>query len=92
MDKIKFAILIAYIQRMITDHQHLQLSFHEINEIDALINDANTSKPYADDINALIEVMAQGSSKIEAIKFHRSLTGYGLKESKDIIDRYWVSK
>jgi ribosomal protein L7/L12 len=29
--------------------------------------------------------MAKGR-KIEAIRMHRSLTGYGLKESKDVIE------
>jgi len=37
-------------------------------------------------------LMAEGTRKIEAIKCHRKITGYGLKESKDTVEKYWVSK
>jgi len=42
-----------------------------------------------DTIHAMLKAMQDGQ-KIEAIKAHRSLTGYGLKESKDIIEKYWT--
>lgn len=38
------------------------------------------------DVVGLLEAMASGK-KIEAIKNYRSLTGYGLKESKDAVER-----
>jgi hypothetical protein len=44
------------------------------------------------DIDYLMALMAEGTRKIEAIKCHRKITGYGLKESKDAVERYWVSK
>ncbi len=39
------------------------------------------------DVVALIENIATPGKKIEAIKLYRQMTGYGLKESKDAIDR-----
>jgi hypothetical protein len=44
------------------------------------------------DIDLLMAFMASGTQKIEAIKAYRTLTGAGLKEAKDAVERYWVSK
>jgi hypothetical protein len=44
------------------------------------------------DIDYLMALMAEGTRRIEAIKCHRKITGYGLKESKDTVEKYWVSK
>lgn len=40
----------------------------------------------ASDVVALMEALAT-DRKIDAIKLHRQLTGYGLKESKDAVER-----
>lgn len=45
----------------------------------------------ANDVNDLLALMYEGTRKIEAIKLHRKLTAYGLKESKDEIEKYWTS-
>jgi hypothetical protein len=39
-------------------------------------------------LQAFIDAVAQGR-KIEAIKTHRLMTGMGLKESKDQVERIW---
>jgi len=43
-------------------------------------------------VDALMMLMVEGTRKIDAIKVHRQLTGWGLKESKDAVEKYWVSK
>ena len=43
-------------------------------------------------IDALMKYMVEGTHKIDAIKCHRSLTGFGLKESKDAVEKYWISR
>jgi ribosomal protein L7/L12 len=43
-------------------------------------------------VDELLLYMGKGTQKIEAIKAYRNLTGAGLKESKDAVERYWVSK
>ena len=36
-----------------------------------------------------MRLMVAGNQKIEAIKTHRAITGFGLKESKDAVEKYW---
>lgn len=43
-------------------------------------------------LDQLLGLMRESTRKIEAIKVHRQLTGLGLKESKDAVEKYWVSK
>ena len=90
LDKIKFAQLINYIAAGIGH----ELSREAIVELDELID---IDVPQADsycaptnvDIEHLMRLMVAGTYKIEAIKYHRKLTGMGLKDSKDIVERYW---
>ena len=42
------------------------------------------------DIDNLMALMAEGNRKIEAIKAYRTLTGAGLKEGKDAVEKYWL--
>ncbi len=41
------------------------------------------------EIDQLMMLMVEGTRKIEAIKCHRQLTGLGLNESKDAVEKYW---
>ena len=45
-----------------------------------------------DVLDALLALLQEGTYKIEAIRYYRMMTGAGLKESKDAIEKYWVSK
>jgi hypothetical protein len=40
-------------------------------------------------VDDLLKVMGVEGKKIEAIKAYRILTGTGLKESKDAVEKYW---
>jgi ribosomal protein L7/L12 len=44
------------------------------------------------ELNNLMAMMQGGMHKIEAIKSYRTLTGAGLKEAKDAVERHWISK
>lgn len=91
LDKIGFAQVVAYLGRI-----GLNIGMDEIVDLDNLISidipvpvdgRANTA-----DVDRLMELMAEGTRKIEAIKVYRNMTGQGLKEAKDAIERYWVNK
>jgi ribosomal protein L7/L12 len=44
------------------------------------------------DINRLMLLMHEGINKTGAIEIHSKLTGWGLKESTDKVEQYWISK
>jgi ribosomal protein L7/L12 len=44
------------------------------------------------DLQMLMKFMAQGTQKIEAIRLHRQITGWGLKESKDAVEAVWIDR
>lgn len=101
LDKIKFAQLVAMIA---SEYKYVHNDFIQAldNAVDVDVPEAPVAYPSTADINELMRLMAggqssfgpNGSSKIEAIKLHRKLTGYGLKDSKDEIEKHWpiVSK
>lgn len=91
LDKIKFANLISYLSSF------NRLDVDQIERIDDLIDvevpmPIEHHYPKNDDVDRLMALMAEGTSKTEAIKIHRILTGLGLKESKDAVEKYWVDK
>jgi len=94
LDKIKFARLIGYLAQKVPLHSS------EIEAIDNLIDievpmPIEHHYPKSDDIDRLdrlMMLMVEGTRKIEAIKTYRILTGYGLKESKDAVERIWIDK
>lgn len=59
--------------------------------IDVEVPETDIHYPTTSDINRLMELMAEGQHKIEAIKYHCKITGWGLKESKDQVERCWVA-
>lgn len=90
LDKVKFARLIGFIADRI--RKGYEITVTEIEYIDSLIDiEAPTFSPSLnpEQLHVLMELMQEGTRKIEAIRRYRMLTGYGLKESKDIIDKYW---
>ncbi len=42
------------------------------------------------DLSDLLKEMAAGQKKIECIKLYRQLTGVGLKEAKDEVEKYFT--
>lgn len=88
LDKIKFARLIGFIQRQYA----ISFSATELHEIDNMIDiDApEASKALTHEVDELLRCMLSANSDgfIPAIRAYRVLTGAGLKESKDAIERY----
>ena len=85
LDKITFAKLIVYVSTRVAS-----LSLSNILDIDDIID--IEMPPTSIDVTVLHQLLEaiQAGRKIEAIKVHRNLTGYALKESKDVIEKYWV--
>ena len=92
LNKIKFARLVAWISTQAGYHFN-EDDLHDLDDLtDIELPEQQIMRPSNDDIERLMALMAEGTRKIEAIKIHRSITGLGLKESKDAVERYWVSK
>ncbi len=88
MDKIKFAQLVNWLSRL----GMAELSSHEMQ---VLLNQV-TAVPVVgsaacEQVDELLRCMKAGTSKIEAIKAYRVLTGADLKESKDAVEKYWLT-
>jgi ribosomal protein L7/L12 len=91
LDKIKLAVLIGWLCQA----KEIHLNSSEVEMIDNFIDiDAPVTErvyPHLADVNNLMLHMANGTHKIEAIKSYRNLTGLGLKESKDAVEKYWIA-
>jgi ribosomal protein L7/L12 len=95
LDKLKFARLVAHcVSNGMSAGEYEVNTLDEICDIDvpAPYEQVQHNYPSASDVNALMALMAEGKSKIEAIKMHRKLTGYGLKESKDEVEKHWPTE
>jgi ribosomal protein L7/L12 len=87
LDKIRFAWLIAFV----TKHG-ATLSSYEIEDIDGMLEFEVQSQPAnkvaCGDVDELLRQLNKPDGFIPAIKAYRVLTGAGLKESKEAIERY----
>lgn len=93
LDKIKLAMLIGFV----SCRYAITLTQYDIAEIDQIIDfelPAPAEPPVfnAENLHTLMALMCEGTNRIEAIRQHRMMTGYGVKESKDIIEKYWREK
>ena len=90
LNNIKFARLISYI----SSWSKSDLSLHQIECIEECVKDiinpptdtTMTTAQVRNEVDTMFSAYAKGQ-KIEAIKAYRTLTGYGLKESKDAIEQ-----
>lgn len=89
LDKIKFAKIVALIA---TEYQRISENF--IAELDCMIDidvePVKIDKISCEMVDELLRQMMTASKEgfIPAIKAYRSLTGAGLKEAKEAIERY----
>ena len=88
LDRLKFAKLIAH-----CCSNGLSTGDWEIERIDELCEYEAPAQPVGtakcSDVDSLMMLMAEGTSKVEAIRNYLVLTGAGFKESKDAVERYW---
>jgi len=83
LDKIAFAKVVKFITELRPEH------YFDLSELDDLINIEVPEAKYDETkLGAMLSAMQQGR-KIDAIREHRAMTGYGLKESKDFVEKYW---
>ena len=96
LSRTAFARLISYLSH----NTGIEFAEFDIENIDAMITFEEPAKlsdilpaPKASavDVDSLLAAF-KDDNKIEVIKAYRTLTGYGLKESKAAVDSYWVSK
>lgn len=86
LDKIKFASLVAYITGLRPEYNLDVGHLDTLVEID--VKPVATQYVDAAAVNELLAALNMEGKLIEAIKAYRSLTGAGLKESMDAINRY----
>ena len=91
LDKIMFARLIALIT---SEYKYMHDDF--VKAVDDLIDievpEPQIVRPSNENVERLMALMVEGTKKIDAIREHRTITGMGLKESKDAVERYWNIK
>jgi hypothetical protein len=88
LDKIGFARLVNYLGQRIT------LSNSELEDLDSLIDfDVTPEKVYIGcaNVDELLRQIINPDGFIPAIKAYRALTGAGLKEAKEAVERYRVT-
>lgn len=91
LGKIRFAKVVSWISRMTNG---LEFAIDDLEELDNLIDiDVPQPQPIAinaNEIDRLLYLMQESTHKVEAIRTYRALTGQGLKESKDAVEKYWT--
>src|SRR5882672_8233825 len=87
LDKIKFAKVVSWVSRMTNGLEFAEDDLRELDDIvDMPIPDAPKSS--CADVDSLLSELSLGA-KIPAIKAYRVLTGAGLLESKNAVEKYW---
>lgn len=85
LDRLKFAKLVAFVQKCIVSQYDIE--DEQIQQLDALTtNDTPSVAPTVFDLETLLVAHANGR-KIETIKTVRTITGLGLKEAKELVER-----
>jgi ribosomal L7/L12-like protein len=90
LDKMTFAHVIAHCVS-----NGMSAGEYEITVLDRLIDIevpeqvAEQIYPKNENVERLMMLMVEGTRKIDAIREHRAITGMGLKESKEAVERYW---
>lgn len=88
LDKIKFAQLIGFLERV----HALNLQQKDVEFIDELIDveAPGATKALIHEVDELLRCMLSAGSDgfIPAIKAYRALTNAGLKEAKEAVERY----
>lgn len=95
----KFATLISFITMVVNRNSSQCLDKDDIDELGKLVVDlmpvpANVPSMQRatvseENVNTLLQLMSAKTEKIEAIKAYRQITNAGLKEAKDVVERYW---
>lgn len=91
MNTVKFAALVSWLTQC-RAQSDVKFSEYELETLQQYISNLTEPNKFAEtEIENLLKAMKNGQ-KIEAIKAYRALTEMGLKESKDAIERYYISQ
>lgn len=92
----KFATLISFVTMIVNRCGSQCLAKDDIDEIGKLVVDMMpepqiTQRPVvsAVTIETLMKLMNEKTHKIDAIRVVREITDLGLKDAKDLVERYW---
>lgn len=87
MNTNKFAAFISYL----TAKCGHTFDTIECDSVASYVNALMPENKYVEcsTVDALLAAMGKEGQKIEAIKQYRTLTGAGLRESKDAVEKYW---
>jgi hypothetical protein len=90
MNKLHFAKLVAFI----ASQSGQAMDDWVLEQLSQLTTMPPVASKIVCDVDALYQMMEamQQGRKIDAIKAHQALTGYGLKESKDAVEKYWFDR
>lgn len=88
MDKIKFGHLMAYLGHLSIGRT---FTLNEVYDIHQTIVDG-MQLGYDDRLMSDMLAAMKSGRKIDAIKAHRAMSGFGLKESKDFIEQHWITQ
>lgn len=86
LDRFKFASLVNYIIGLRPEHELDLYKLDTLTEINGLAEPVNTVP--VEKVDYLLQNINRDNGLIEAIKAYRILTGAGLKEAKDAIEKY----
>jgi ribosomal protein L7/L12 len=93
MDKFHLAHLISFVQHLAYNQRVFEAD--DIAQIDKIICNGMPQQPiqnYNDRaLSDMLTAMKDGR-KIDAIRHHRAMSGFGLKESKDFIEQHWITQ
>ena len=90
LDKLTFANLVAFIGKLRPEYD---IDLFELDQIvDFNIAEPKPGMASTSDVDKLMMLMTEGTRQIEAVKLYRNMTGIGLKEAKDAVERYWMPK
>lgn len=93
LDKIAFAKVIAYISNIVSREVIDNTDIQVLDDlIDVPIPELENIKTDPVLLDELIRKIVEGQYKIEAIKLYRQITGFGLKDAKDAVEKYWIGK
>lgn len=82
LDRIKFAKVVAFVSN--------GFGVDDVQALDDMIEMPDQTVHYTaiEKVDDLLKHINREGGLVEAIKAYRALTGAGLKESKDVIDKY----
>lgn len=88
MNMLKFAAFVSYLTAKCGN----TFDAYELETVEHYIKQFTEAKATEAEVNELLKEMNNPTGIIPAIKAYRVLTGAGLKEAKDAVEKYRIAK